>query len=357
MLVEKKIICFLLILLLTSILTGQEITAIDSKELQKTVITSHMEAEIQPGKNLIYCSTFQLAWNDFRDSFSMHLSDEPDVVKMLDKKLSTKQDISEDCYVALAGLWKDIFEKINKELTTKFKEEAWFLEESRVLEDRFSEEAFLAYAFLYKNLIFQDEFEGLDVPIYFQSNVESVKVKAFGIKDFSPDKEKHQNFGKQVSVLFYDFGKTGFNFIIKLTSNSPDDEIILAKIEPKKTLLETIKSVNECIKNTKPRGLGHGDVLKIPKLDYDIGHQYSDIERYLAMWVDGPAKAYQRIRFKFNEKGTIVKSEAAVGVEFEEIVTHFLNFDRPFLIYLKQKDAKYPYFAMWIDNSELMLKQ
>lgn len=356
MLVEKKIICFLLILLLTSILTGQEITAIDSKELQKTVITSHMEAEIQPGKNLIYCSTFQLAWNDFRDSFSMHLSDEPEVIESLDKKLFSKEDISEDCYVAMTGQGKEIVERINKALKEKFKGEAWLLEKSHVFENH-PDPLFLAYAFLYKNLIFQEEFEGLNEPIYFQSNGEPVKVKAFGIKEFSPDKEKHQNLGKQVSILYYDFGKTGFNFIIKLTSKSPDDEIILAKIESKKTLLETIKSVNECIKNTKPRGLGHGDVLKIPKLDYDIGHQYSDIERYLAMWVDGPAKAYQRIRFKFNEKGTIVKSEAAVGVEFEEIVTHFLNFDRPFLIYLKQKDAKYPYFAMWIDNSELMLKQ
>ena len=353
MLVEKKIIYFLLILLMTSILTGQVVMKIDSKELQKTVITPHMEAEIQQGQNIIYCSTFQLAWNDFRDSFSMYLSDEPEVIELLDKKLSSKEDISEDCYVAMTGQGKEIVERINEALKEKFKDEAWLLEESHIFENH-PDPSFLAYAFLYKNLIFQEEFEGLDEPIYFQSNGESVKVKAFGIKEFSPDKEKHQNFGKQVSVLFYDFGKTGFNFIIKLTSNLPDDEIIPAKIEPKETLLETIKSVNECIKNANPRGLGHGDVLKIPKLDYDIGHSYPDIEKYLGILAEGPAKAYQGIRFKLNEKGAIIKSEAILLMEGE--IRSFV-FDRPFLIYLKQKDAKYPYFAMWIDNTELMLKQ
>lgn len=33
-----------------------------------------------------------------------------------------------------------------------------------------------------------------------------------------------------------------------------------------------------------------------------------------------------------------------------------LIFDRPFLLYLKEKDGKYPYFALWVDNPELLVK-
>jgi hypothetical protein len=29
-------------------------------------------------------------------------------------------------------------------------------------------------------------------------------------------------------------------------------------------------------------------------------------------------------------------------------------FDRPFLIYLKKRGATRPYFAMWVDNAELL---
>jgi hypothetical protein len=28
--------------------------------------------------------------------------------------------------------------------------------------------------------------------------------------------------------------------------------------------------------------------------------------------------------------------------------------DRPFLLYLKKPNAKWPFFAMWVDNAELL---
>jgi hypothetical protein len=31
-------------------------------------------------------------------------------------------------------------------------------------------------------------------------------------------------------------------------------------------------------------------------------------------------------------------------------------FDKPFLLCLKEKEAKYPYLAIWVDNSELLVK-
>jgi hypothetical protein len=31
-----------------------------------------------------------------------------------------------------------------------------------------------------------------------------------------------------------------------------------------------------------------------------------------------------------------------------------LHFDRPFLIYLKKRDAARPFFVMWVDNAELL---
>ena len=35
---------------------------------------------------------------------------------------------------------------------------------------------------------------------------------------------------------------------------------------------------------------------------------------------------------------------------------HFV-FDRPFLVWLKQRDGDAPYFALWVENAELMERE
>ena len=33
-----------------------------------------------------------------------------------------------------------------------------------------------------------------------------------------------------------------------------------------------------------------------------------------------------------------------------------LIFDKPFIFYMKEEGAEYPYFIMWVDNPEIILK-
>ena len=301
-----------------------DVVAVNSKDLNSTIITPHIEGEIKKGQTLLYCSTFQLAWNEFRDSYDVHLPDEPKTVKLLDKKLATKEDISEDCYVARAGNPPEIVDRINKVLKAKFKNEAPTVK---------SDALFLIYTFLFKNLVFKKEFERLEEPIYFRSDGESVRVRAFGV---SFDKKKHRVFRKQVTILDY---KDDSDFIIGLRSKSKKDKIILAKIKPQGTLLETINSVEERIKEAKPDHLKKDETLKIPKMDFDIEHSYPEIENYVIRWCPNLETA-QRLRFRLNEKGVILKSEARIVIyEGEKKIMHhrprFFVFDKPFLIYLK----------------------
>lgn len=331
----------------------EEIKRIDSNSLEKTVITSHMEVDIKPRKNLLYCSAFQLVWNEFRDIEDTHLPNEPQVVKILDKKTTTKKDVSEDSYVVAIGKLTDSISAINKALKAKFKDEAPAIEKPDF--SGFSEEAILAYAFLYKNLKFKDEFENLDSPIMFISDGKASKVKSFGIKKYAPYNKEHQLLSKQVSILDY---KDNSDFIIHLNSLSPNDEIILAKIKPEKTLLQTIEKVKKRIENSKEDLIKEDEILQIPKFDFEITHSFLEIEKYLSRLAEGPAKAIQNIRFRLNEKGAILKSEARIVVEGEgfELPRRFV-FNKPFLIYLRQKSGKYPYLAIWVDNPELLVKE
>ena len=345
--------------LFLSISIAQDIPTMESSDLTRTSITPILDTEIKPDQNLIYCATFQLAWNEFRDSFQLHLPEDPEIIRHLDKKMFVKDYLSEDCYVAISGTWKNIHETINRMLKEKFGDEAWFLTKERVLENRFSEEAFMAYAFLFKNLVFAEMFESLDEPILFESPKAFFKVEGFGIKEFNPHEEKHRNLGEQVSIYYYkyDYKKSSADFVIELKAKSANEEIIIAQITPGKTLLETIRNTQEIITESRPNSLRKYETLQIPKFDFDIEHNFSDIEKYLSPLVEGPAKAYQRIKFKLDEKGAILKSEAIITAEAltQNFPRQFIV-SRPFLIYLRQKDSPYPYFAMWVENGEILSK-
>ena len=65
-------------------------------------------------------------------------------------------------------------------------------------------------------------------------------------------------------------------------------------------------------------------------------------------------QAEQLIRFKLDEKGAMLRSEAGFGI-FGSLPK--LIFNRPFLLMLKRRDAKMPYFAAWIDNAELLVPE
>src|SRR5207253_11032990 len=62
----------------------------------------------------------------------------------------------------------------------------------------------------------------------------------------------------------------------------------------------------------------------------------------------------QSIEFRLHSKGASVASGALVTAK--SIPPRHFDFDKPFLIYLKKRDAKHPFFVMWVDNAELLEK-
>jgi hypothetical protein len=336
----------------------EKVERVDSRKLTGTTVAAHMEEQITPGKNLLFCSTFQLAWNELKDDKikeDVHLTSEPPLVKFLNKGLSTKADISEDCYVAMAGFdWEGILGKVNKALKEKFGDEA------PVVDDMLAVDSVYAYAYLQKVLRFKVAFESLRDGVSFASeDGGTAKVQTFGIEKHS-SKDKHMKMAAQVRIPDY---VDDSDFIITLASDSPEDEIILAKVRPGKTLLDTIRAVESRRQNGRKISMDSVATLQIPKLNLDIEHYFTQLgcrsftnkgfEKY------GIGYAVQSIRFKLDEKGAIVKSEARIvspGIARREEPKRLI-FDRPFLIYLKEKSAKYPYFALWVDNPELLMKQ
>lgn len=111
----------------------------------------------------------------------------------------------------------------------------------------------------------------------------------------------------------------------------------------------------------------YGDVLKIPKMNYDIYRSYSELIGK-KLNVQNPEiaqdllvlSAGQSIRFQMDEEGVKLKSESQMSfgcsASVEPIPQHIMIFDKPFLLLLKNRNSDIPYFAMWINNPELLMK-
>ncbi len=331
---------------------------------ERTTISPYLEAQIDSTNNVLYCASFQMAWDKMRNQVikeAIQLSDDPLTARRLNRHLLGSGDISGGSYVAEAGeLSQELVERINRELREKFGDEAG--ETFEMPQDAAGSRQIVAYAVLYKNLKFPTEFEKLASPVSFAANGSSTPVTAFGIESFSHSKRLHERLSNQVAVFDY---RNDNNFILSLTSEPDDDEIILAKVTPEKTLMATYRVMRQRIRSAKRSYMQEQETLRIPKIDFDLTHSFQELENRRIMnkgwegWFI--AKAVQDTRFKLDEKGAVLKSRSFLFAMKEEAPPpgnerprNFI-FDKPFLICLKQKNGSYPYFALWINNPELLL--
>ena len=320
-------------------------------ELKHTIITPHLEQNIVTGTNVLWCNTFQLAWNELCDLTGGPIVMEPTplMVSILNKRTASKEDLDEASYVAMAGLAREgIYEKIRKELEEKFKGQA-----DPNLLDTTPEMDWVAYAYLFKQLPFKWAFTRFHENLKFEGH----DVDSFGIWQFIDDQKDEVRMAKQVDILDY---KDNDDLIIELKTQAEDDRLILAKIPPQETLAETISAVEKRIHMAKPDKMVKMEHLYVPVLNFDLLREYSELYEHpihsTNKSIDGTSIIFaaQSFRFRLDERGAILKSE---GIAASGLVERNLVFDKPFLIMLKRREAKKPYFALWVGNAELLVSK
>jgi hypothetical protein len=150
------------------------------------------------------------------------------------------------------------------------------------------------------------------------------------------------------------------DFIIELETKSESDELILAKVEPSRTLAATIQSVQQRMDNAyESPSLRDGDSLVVPILDLHVASQDDGLlNKRLenAGWRNHYLLSIQAIvRFRLDEKGvTLEESAAPVGRSLEKPKPRHFVLDKPLLVFMKQRKSNSPYFAMWVENDEVM---
>jgi hypothetical protein len=209
---------------------------------------------------------------------------------------------------------------------------------------------FVAYAYLYKNLAFANPFTNGTMTF------SGKPVQDFGFPDEPEEKLTHQ-------VQIYDY-QSRDDFIVSLTTKSPADELILAKVKPGATLEATFQGVLDRMSAHLPEPASGADRFAAPKLNFDLRRHFHELEGLTLLPSDKArikskltiTEAQQLVRFQLNEKGAVLKSEATIVMKALAMAPrHLLIFDKPFLVLLKQKDSGRPYFALWIGNPSLLI--
>jgi hypothetical protein len=327
-----------------------------SSSQKETDFTPVLQRDIEPGKNLVYCVAFQAAWNEFCDTVvhdPVVIEGDPLLVRLLNKRFSGNGDLPRGTCITDAGFEKD---GVIRRLEVVFKDT--FRSDIPGGISLVNPEDILIYAYMRKEVSFSIEFESLPRAILFNYDT---PVKAFGIQRFTFD-EPHQDLAAQVEVFSFN---SDVDFIIRLKSLSAEDDVILAKVPPLQTLGETVNRVLvRMANNPYPTALFEGETVQIPRFDFDVIHCFTELmanpllnkgfdEKYISL-------AVQSIRFTMNERGALLATETPKAVKEPvtlESATRRLVFDAPFLILLKQKKNHDPYFAIWVGNTELMLKE
>ena len=67
--------------------------------------------------------------------------------------------------------------------------------------------------------------------------------------------------------------------------------------------------------------------------------------------------AAQNVKFNLNEKGCNLSSEAEIVSTYLAEGDRIFLFDDTFIIFMKEKDSDNPYFALKVDNDDILVKK
>jgi hypothetical protein len=336
----------------------------DSKLLERTVIVPTLDTPRPNGKNVIWCSSFQLAWNEIRDNVigaPLAVVGAKEVAQRLNDAPQSGADLEPDSYYAKGGWIRDgIIETIEKEMGAKFP--------SRDLpdfDDYAYPEGILAYSYLIANVPFRYPFRQIDEGLTFTDyrDIET-RVSGFGLwQAFLP---QYRRIREQIEVLHYrEFEATEHlwrftEFAVDLCKHTEPYQVVLAMVVPKDTLADTLTYVGQQVDAfrrqcdyEREREFRESDILYVPETCWRIDHRFTELISRTVANVDMPIiEARQTIEFRLDRSGAMLESEALGGIG---ALPRDFVFDRPFLIYMKKREAAQPFFVMWVDNAELLV--
>lgn len=280
--------------------------------------------------NNLWVGTLDLAWKDLEEKIGK------DKIELEDGNIQIVNDLNSSSFKK-EMLDSDDYEiNVERTVTNGYKIEATLNKELNFLEvfDNFSND--------YTRWTFGDSEE---------------YIKYFGINNASLE-----TMNKNVEILFYN--KTSNNavdndFAVKLKTKE-GDEIILYRTDEQKSFdeyYEDIKSKTNAY--TESREFAEDDEIIIPYVRVNGMISYNELYGKGIKDSDGLYiyDVIQNVNFFLNEKGCNLSSKATMVTEYlSESDSRYCWFKDNFVIFMKENNSDRPYFALKVDNSDILEK-
>jgi RNA polymerase sigma-70 factor (ECF subfamily) len=351
------IIVIVIVLMIGTVYGATEIYK-EIKRKQRASITPTFISNVGNTENMnrVWCGTFNMVWNDFMDYLKVDKIEFEDgsskLADELNKRSFTEDNLNESSYYKIQGPTTfELKEKIEKGIKEKFNEDSSVLQginwsNSEEIND------YTLYSMLKKEFNYLEPFQILKNGIRFNNSSE--EVKAFGIDTVGNISAK-----KSVEILFYNNEN---DFAIKLKTKE-NDEVLLYK---KNSLNDSFYELYNDLLNKKQEYHGDkefvvGDSLVIPFIKINDVINYDEvcnriIKKTASKYI---GQALQTIEFELNNIGGTVKSEVIIR-NITELGTDNFNpkkmiFNSNFVLFLKETDKEKPYFALKVDNDDILI--
>jgi hypothetical protein len=265
-------------------------------------------------------------------------------------------DLSENSYYVGAGKVSDgIIGKIKVDMASRFP--------SVQLPQFNPKDVLIAYSYIETYLKFTKPFSQNEKALVFTDSLgNETSVKSFGV--WEGFLHKNKPLCRQIEILYCKLDEN-YNVIelaLDLCKDTKPYQVVVSIIEPKESLELTFNELQAKIRdfegnseNEYLKDFSEVDVLIVPEMFWRITHHIQELEgksllnpEFQGMPI---STAMQVIDFRLDRSGVILKSQSMLAVAGEP--KEFI-FDKPFLIYLKKRDAEQPFFVMWVDNAELL---
>lgn len=310
--------------------------------------------------NNVWVGTFQLAWNEFLDTRldgkSLEFEDyNSELANELNKRSFAKDMLSDDSYYIKVGeTTPELKMQIEEDIRNKFKYNSTILNDLDFRKVDGNKKCYTVYSMLCKNFEFPIPFDRLSGIMFKDSET---FYKCFGIENSSSE-EVNSN----VDVLYYNKisneNLRSNDFAVKLKTKR-EDEVYICRTASNNSFEEIYQEMNEKAKSyTGKKEFTEDDELKIPYINLDTVINYDELCGKFIKGTNGLylMNAMQNVKFSLNEKGGNLTSEAAIQDMYLSVgmETRYFYLDNNFIIFLKEKDADKPYFALRINNTDLL---
>jgi hypothetical protein len=354
---------------LKKLLIQEKVVEMENNKIIKLLLWIIVIGVISSG--VVYAST--VIYNNYiKNNTNHHITMKPTYQSTLD------ENTINNLWVGTLDLaWKDLEEKIGKnkiefnedikianELNAStFSKEMLDSNDYTINVERTLTDGYKIDATLNKELNFLEVFDNFSNDYSWTFGESSEYIKYFGINNASSE-----NMNKNVEVLFYNpsennsaFSNFSNDFAIKLKTKE-GDEIILYRTDDKKSFDEYYKDIeSKTNAYTGNKEFSEDDELRVPYVRVNGMISYDELYDKEIKNSDGLYiyDVIQNVNFSLNEKGCNLSSKATMVTEYMGIGedTRYCYFTDTFIIFMKEANSDSPYFALKVDNSDILEKK